>query len=318
MRTFDPSWTGAAVIQGLTKLPQLQDLQLILNCDEESSSVGQIELDRLSGLKKFSISGNHVHRHRDVISGLAGLIAKSPQLVHLEIKQGHLGIFPETPTLHDVFSEVPLDHPLQLTHLALHRTGICVDSSTLPHLRSLISLDLRNLPTPPDQIDADPTSERLERVSSTSDICAILKQEDICLKHVVVSDVGVFDYLCSYSGLETLDLCSLTFNTVEESNTSARTFYKSVLPQLVHSLQVLKIQPMQEGRWCFNPEDVSQSIVLNQCNKLRSLTVSLTSTSVVLSANFLGRVVHQYKGNLDYAVCPGDLTLQSPMSQGLL
>ena len=203
-------------------------------------------------MKKISLSGNHVDRPRDIICGLAGLIAKSPQLVHLEVKLGYYGKLEspsiETPTLHDLLSKVPEDHPLQLTHLALNWTGICIDSFTLPHLRSLISLDLRNLPASCNFIDnAHLTNERLERACSTSDICAILRREDIYLKHVVVSDAGVFDYLCSYSGLVTLDLCSIGFNTVEESNNFAHTFFKSELPQLVHSLQTLKIQPMREG-----------------------------------------------------------------------
>ena len=259
-------------------------------------------------MKRISLSSYHVDRPRDIISGLAGLIAICPQLVHLEIILGfYYGtmVSPETPTLHDLLSKVPEEHPLQLTHLALNRTGICFDSFTLPHLRSLISLDLRNLPATSYRMeDAVLTSERLERASSTSDICSILKQEGIYLKHVIVSDVGVFDYLCSYSGLETLDLCSMRFSTVEESNTSALTFYKAVLPQLVHSLQVLKIRPNHEGRWCFNPEDVFQSVVFSQCNKLRSLSVALNS--VIRSTDFY---LHQYKDNLDDAVCPNALVI---------
>ena len=130
------------------------------------------------------------------------------------------------------------------THLALNRTCICFDSFSLPHLRSLVSLDLKNLPEPSNVIDnADLTLTKLDRAYSTSDICAILNQEGIYLKLLIVSDVGVFDYLCSYSGLETLDLCSMSFNSVKESNTSTRTLYKTVLPHLVHSLEVLKIQP---------------------------------------------------------------------------
>ena len=317
VQIYDPPWTETAIIRGLTRLPQLQDLQVILNRDTLfESSVGHIQSDRLSGLKKISLSGNHVDRPRDIINGLAGLIAKSPQLVQLEVYLGYHGIFPETPTLHDILSKVPEDHPLQLTHLAFDGTSISLDSSTLPHLRSLISLDLRNLPAPPNYIDdADLTSERLERPYSTSDVYSILKQEGIYLKHVLVSDVGVFDYLCSYSGLETLDLCFMSFNTVEESNTSAHTFYKSVLPHLAHSLQVLKIQPKREGRWCFNPEDDFQSVVFSQCNKLRSLCIALNS---ITNANPIYLHVHQYKDNLDDAVCPGDHTSQSPMSQGLL
>jgi hypothetical protein len=271
-------------------------------------SVGHkcIQLDLLSGLKKFSLSG--IYLSRDFTSSVAGLVAKSPQLVHLEVKLAHYAVSQETiSTLHDVLSKVPVDHPLQLTHLALNRTGICIDSVTLPHLRSLISLDLRNLPSS-SNIYANHTRERLEWAysTSTSDTCGILKQEGIHLKYVAVSDVGVFDYLCSYSGLETLDLCSMIFNSVEDSNTYARTFYKFVLPQLVHSLQVLKIQPRQEGRWCFNPEDDFQSVALSQCNKLRSLSVALNSTSFLRYIEFFSRdcALHQYKDNLDDAVCP--------------
>ena len=129
---------------------------------------------------------------------------------------------------------------------------------------------------------------------------------DLHILLMAVSDVGVFDYLCSYSGLETLDLCSMRFNTVEESNTSARTFFSSVLPELVHSLQVLKIRPRREGRWCFDPEDDFQSVALSQCHKLRSLSVALNSTSFVRPINFFAQdcFLHQYKDNLDNAVCP--------------
>jgi hypothetical protein len=268
-------------------------------------------------LKKFSLSGGYVYLPRDIVSNVAGLIAKSPQLVHLEVNLGYYGIFPDsTLTLYDVLCQVPEDHPLQLTHLALNRTGIRIDSFTLPHLRSLISLDLRDMPLPSIVIDlVDLTSERLEWTCPTSDICAVLKQEGIHLKHVVVSDVdGVFDYLCSYSGLETLDLSTMSFDSVEESNTFAHTFYNSVLPQLVHSLEVLKIQPKHEGRWCFNPEDDSQFVVLSQCNKLRSLSVALNSTSFVQFVDSMNRDLHQYKDNLDDSVCHGDPTFRSPIS----
>jgi hypothetical protein len=242
------------------------------------------------------------------------LIAKSPQLVHLEVKVGFYGLPFETPTLHDVLNKVPENHPLRLTHLALHRMRVCVDSSILPHLRSLISLDLRNLVASYSVADdADLTSERRDQPCSTADICALLKQEDIYLKHIVASDVGIFDYICSYSGLETLDLCSMRFDTTLESEISARTFYKSVLPQLVDSLQVLKIQPKHEGRWCYNPDDIIQSVALSRCNKLRSLSIapkSLNSTSIVIS--ILDRIVYQYKDNLDHTVCPDDLTSTCP------
>jgi hypothetical protein len=52
------------------------------------------------------------------------------------------GISRQTPTLHEILNKVPEDCPLQLTHLALDRMCVCVDSFTLPHLRYLVSLDL--------------------------------------------------------------------------------------------------------------------------------------------------------------------------------
>ena len=299
-------------MRGLSKLPQLQDFQLILTRIEPfiENSDG-IQLDLLSGLKKISLSG--IYFRRDIVNRLAGIIAKSPQLVHLEVKLCRYGVSWETTsTLHDLLRKVPEDHPLQLTHLALERTGICIDSFTLPHLRSLTSLDLRNLPSLSnyfanltDELFFNSGSPEWAYSTSTFDIFAILKKEGILLKHVV-SDVGVFDYLCSYSGLETLDLCSMNFNNVEESNTSARTFFQSVLPQLVQSLQVLKIQPDREGRWCFNPEDDFQSVALSQCNKFQSLSVSLNSTSFIRSINYYSCVcaLHQYKDNLNDEVCP--------------
>ena len=299
-------------MRGLSKLPQLQDFQLILTRIEPfiENSDG-IQLDLLSGLKKISLSG--IYFRRDIVNRLAGIIAKSPQLVHLEVKLCRYGVSWETTsTLHDLLRKVPEDHPLQLTHLALERTGICIDSFTLPHLRSLTSLDLRNLPSLSnyfanltDELFFNSGSPEWAYSTSTFDIFAILEKEGILLK-LVVSDVGVFDYLCSYSGLETLDLCSMNFNNVEESNTSARTFFQSVLPQLVQSLEVLKIQPDREGRWCFNPGDDFQSVALSQCNKLRSLSVSLNSTSFIRSINYYSRVcaLHQYKDNLNDEVCP--------------
>jgi hypothetical protein len=319
VQTVDPLWTEAAVIHGLSRLSHLEDLQLTLNRHGLSGrSPGNLRLDRLPGLKKISLFGNYGNYvNPGIMSGLSGLIAKSPQLVYLEIKLGSVtGISQQTLTLHDVLNKVPEGYPLRLTHLALNRMCVCVDSSTLPHLRSLVSLDLRNLRTPSNATnDVDLTSERREQAYTTSDICTILKQENIYLQHIVVSDVGVFDYLCSYSGLETLDLC-MKFNNEKESDTFARQFYKSVLPHLVDSLQVLKIQPNREGPWCYNPNDVSQSVALSRCNKLRSLTVALNTTSFIQSMDYLR--VHQYKDNLDDAVCPGDLAFHLPMSQVLL
>ena len=78
---YDPSWTEATAASKCSTT---------LNRDgsfERTVGHTYIQLDRLSGLEKFSLAGDHIiniHRHHwlwhagDIISGLAGLIAKSP------------------------------------------------------------------------------------------------------------------------------------------------------------------------------------------------------------------------------------------------
>lgn len=86
----------------------------------------------------------------------------------------------------------------------------------------------------------------------------------------------------SYSGLETLKVTSTSFSTIAQSDslTSYR-FYNAVLPKHVNSIRVLNIQCSYEEAqgWCYNLDDIPA--VLGQCNKLRSLSVALTSSTVV-------------------------------------
>ena len=71
-------WRIYERVRGLTRLPaQFQDLQLTLNRHAPfNHSVGQIQLDRFSGLKKISLLGSHVYQPGDIISGLAWSTSK--------------------------------------------------------------------------------------------------------------------------------------------------------------------------------------------------------------------------------------------------
>jgi hypothetical protein len=69
--------------------------------------------------------------------------------------------------------------------------------------------------------------------------------------------------ISAHSGLETLDLLSLSFDSEKESEALSQQFYKSVLPKHSDSMQVLKIRPNYEGGWCYDVDDVS--VVLAQC-----------------------------------------------------
>jgi hypothetical protein len=292
----DPSWTQTTVIDALAGLSHLQDFRLTLS----GAALPLLRLDRLSGLKKISLIGSCADYRSHIIGGISEAIAKSPKLVHLEVNTATFHTSRETPMLHDLFSKVPKSSPLRLTHLALH--GMCagVDSLTLPHLRSLIYLNLTAIFAPPPTDD----SESLDgpQASTISEIYAMLKQEKIHLKQAVVSgplavNDTILDYLHSYSGLESLDLYHIYSDSEEESNALSHRFFKSVLPKHVDSIQVLKIQPSYEGGWCYNADDIS--LLLARCNQLRSLSVALASPPVKYACDPLDDNSHHYTDGFD-------------------
>jgi hypothetical protein len=295
------------VLNALTSLSHLQDFQLILSWQSEFQLQ---QLDRLSGLKKISIDSS-TNLNNSMIGGIQEVIAKSPELAHLEFITT-IYRKSKTATLHDLLSKVPQGSPLRLTHLVLRGPGIsaCIDSHTIPHLRSLAYLNL-------DYLSPD--------TSTIPEIYARLNREKIHLKQVVLNSVNdaILDYLGSYSGLETLDLFKLplSFNSEKEPEALSQRFYKSVLPKHVNSIQALNIQPRYEGGWCYDVDDVS--VVLAQCKKLKSLSVALTSTATVtdnsLEPPYCTKSYfpkYHYRDNFDNMVCFDDhfTVLSSPIS----
>ena len=271
----DPSWTQTTIIDALTSLSHLQDVCLTLHY----GPFPLLQLFRLSGLKKISLTGSCINYRSNIIAGLAEAIAKSPELVYLEVNTATYVRSPEIPTLHDLFSKIPSGSLLRLTHLVLVGMFARIDSHTIPHLRSLVCLDLSHLYEPSPTDDSDQTRGC---VSTITDIYATLNLEKIHPKHIVVNGIVndiILDYLYSHSGLVALELCSIFSRSVGESKGLSHRFYMSVLARHVDSLQVLKINPRYEGGWCYNVDDVSQAVVLAQCNKLRSLSMSVTLNS---------------------------------------
>lgn len=283
VNSCDPSWTQSTVIDALTGLPHLQGFRLTLHGDP----FPLLQLDRLSGLKRISLSGNCTDYRSHIICGLAEAIAKSPQLTHLEVDTKMYDASPETPTLHDLLSKVPQSSPLRLTHLSLHWMHARVDSVTLPHLRSLVSLNLYHIHAPP-STDDESIDHMWKRPSTIPDFYAALNREKIHLKQVLINEIVtdvILDYLGSYSGIEALEFNSISFNSAAESDALSKRLYVSVLPKHVDSIRMLTIRPAYEGGWCYNQHDISQAAVLSQCNKLKSLSVALISVEAPPSAD---------------------------------
>jgi hypothetical protein len=275
----DPNWTRYTIVDTIAHLPLLQDFQLLL-----SSHLGSphLQLDRLSGLTKILLHGTCVDYRSDLISKLAEAIARSPHITHLEIHPNGLnwGYASEIPSLHQILSIVPPGTTLRLTHLALHEVFCKIDAFTLPHLRSLVSLDLCGLPIVPWTSPRSSVPDRRTQTNSTvSDIFAVLTLEKIHLRHIVVENIGeaVLSYLESYSSiLERLEMIPSRYMSAEKSNALVERFYSSALPKHAETIQVLKIQPTfdLEGEWCYSPQVAA---ALSQCQSLASLTIMLPS-----------------------------------------
>jgi hypothetical protein len=251
--------------------------------------------------QKISIDA-YIEYCADSVGELAQVIAQSSELLHLEIHGGNLNT---DTSLHALLSKIPQGRVLGLTHLVLNGLSARMDSQTLPHLRSLVYLDLSHLHDPNDWAGVDQTQGH---GSTSADIYATLNREKIHLKHVVSnSDHAILDYLQSYSGLETLKMFSPDFRTTAaQSDALAYRFYQSVLPKHVNSIQVLEILPKFEGGWCYNLDNVF--ILLSQCNQFRSLCIALTCSIIEVPEpsehnSGIHFQNHRYRDNVDDMVC---------------
>ena len=258
----------------MANLSHLQDFELSIY----ASHFPGLQLNHLSGLKKIILTGGCSH----IIGGLAEAIAKSPELVHLEVDTR--SCTSEVTTFHELLANVPRGITLRLTHLLLDGIYVPFDSLTLPHLRSLVHLNFKlDAYTEPALTKSgfiDPTSGDASTI--TSDVYATLNREKIHLREVVTSDVSdvILDYLESYSGLEALDFHRFQVEVadVEKSHALGHRFYHCVLPKHVDSIKYLTIRPDYEGEWCYDMGDVS--VALAQCKKLKLLAIAVASVPI--------------------------------------
>jgi hypothetical protein len=269
----DVQWTQNTVVDALATLPLLQHFHLTIG----HGATPSLSVNRLSGLKKITISGIYCSR---IISTLANAIAQSPHLTQLVVRTQLWQASEETPTLHELLAKVPAGAPLRLEHLVLHYMFCRIDDFTLPHLRSLAFLDLSNILPLYNQINT-PSSELLNRLetyhSTITDIFTTLTRERIHLRGIIVTDLckAVIDYLGSYSGiLEQLEATHFDFASTTESDALAEQFYTFVLPQHASVIRVLYILPIFEGGWCCNDQALT---ALSECIMLKSLCITFPS-----------------------------------------
>ncbi|KAF8953674.1 hypothetical protein BDZ97DRAFT_1679083, partial [Flammula alnicola] len=271
------------VMDALKTLPNLRCLHVTIpNCKIPLS------LDSISGLREISIVGTSEQYHEDTLDSLAKLVAKTPELISIEISSNWRYSQPinKTQSLHQVFKYYPVNaSPLRLRHLGLKVCLVRLDEITMPHLRHLTSLNLTNIEDPnmrpryamgEEQEETQILKEQKRYGSSLQDVWKMLTQADVRLEEITVDVVvpSFLDYLSSYSGLKKLNLTPGGFFEGTRSDAMASEFFATPFAKHTRSLQELDIGALYEGSWCFGPHNI---FAISNCQNLRKLRMSVIS-----------------------------------------
>ncbi|KAF8161501.1 hypothetical protein B0H34DRAFT_382189 [Crassisporium funariophilum] len=251
-------------MDGLTALPQLEELDLRFNFDYQSEGFPDVfplyQFSRLRRIAVVNVRGGDFFT--DLTKQLAKVIVKSPLLEHLEYVwpktfnggiprfKGQQNYIP-----HSMILGVPKEqNPFR--RLAFQGRNI-ITKHTLSHLRHVSALSMSEL-----------------AVSKYDNIWQILSAARIYLKDISVDtmDQHLVNYLMSYSGLEKFSIVYSRWSPVTESNPEAVQFYADALPRHRNSLTCLVISSTTPTNWCITGEYMS--LVL-KCRRLKELSVTL-------------------------------------------
>jgi len=305
----DPEWTRIVIMDSLATLPYLEELQVLLG----GGSTSTLRLEQLTNLRKITVTGITDDYRSEVVPGLRTLISNSSSLSHLHVDNSSYRAEYDTSTLHDLLDGECPNTLLNLTHLNVRGLCILLDARTIPHLRSLESLNLCNVvDTRHDDLShLDNLTSREELVERTANFCSslndiwdVLREEGVFLKDIVVDKVtgALVNYLDAYSGLRSLTLAGAT----SASNKLAERFYNDVLPRHVQTLVFLEIIPQDEGKWCFGKHNMDTFL---QCTRLSTLKVAIQLSEIdrekdfdvvvslrILTISQLWSLIHLYSG----------------------
>ncbi len=141
----DPKWLLSRSVKLLLRIPQLEELALVI--DERSNNLNSLaqSLSQLHTLRKleldFRFRKDKLGSPRNYeIHKFGKVIAANPNLTHLKLKNSGTG---DNSDLSRMFSYVPADRPLKLEHLTLSGLFFGEEGIT-PHICSLTSFHLSN------------------------------------------------------------------------------------------------------------------------------------------------------------------------------
>lgn len=141
----DPKWLLSRSVKLLLRIPQLEELSLVI--DERSNNLDSLaqSLSHLHALRKleldFRFRNDKLGSPRNYeIHKFGKVIAANPSLTHLKLKNSGTG---DNADLSRMFGHVPADRPLKLEHITL--SGLFFgEEAIVPHIRSLTSFHLSN------------------------------------------------------------------------------------------------------------------------------------------------------------------------------
>ncbi|KIM44340.1 hypothetical protein M413DRAFT_443341 [Hebeloma cylindrosporum] len=277
----DGEWAHKDAMNALETLPNLR----VLSIYDADLFKFPLPLHNLSSIEEISASGISVQYTPRILDNIAKLVARSPKITSISMtSSSYWSSGDECPSLHDIFKHYPQSFPpLRLRRLLLMSYRIKLDDLTLPHLRHLTSLDLRNIEEPYNRRRRRPWegpsglnhAEEIQR-STLDDIWKMMKISGIYLQELALDVVvpSFLEYLASYSGLKKLCIVAGGFNSGYSSDSMARQFFSTPFINHVQSLEDLTIRAPYEGSWCFGRWN--QAIV-SSCKNLKKLEMAIVS-----------------------------------------
>ena len=251
-------------------------------------------LDQMQDLREITFTERYGYRSSQPVrvqtyNNLAKFFASCPagQITKLSIV---------LTSLHEIFQFLtPEIEPLRLKDIRMVQSFIKLDAFTISHLRHLTCLHLLSMKTPSNlrsknsdsSKDTSPESSgALENAecrigSKLSDLWSALHLAGIYLKEIQVDviNTGLLGYLTRYTGLTKLIISTRCFNSLPESDASAKLFFAEPLASHFDTLAELT---GFEDLWCFGEHNLS---AFSSCRGLDKLSVSVAKADLNVSSS---------------------------------
>jgi len=259
------------LIDGLAEVPHFERLHLhfsFINSDKPQMTT-LIPLRRFPALRQLSIEGTSavITLFDDFIQQLRNMHHATPSFTRLElaIRLVSYGDAHTDPGdyLHEIVRDVSKGSPLKLQILRVDGWNLKLDSTTLPHLKFLSSLDIC----------------QMQRQMDVPEIWDRLCGARIHLQDIATRDASpqLVNYLKSYSGLKRFELRG---GDLRRTGGRAETYvdiYHIVLPMHKGSLISLKLLERRRIHACIHAEHMP---LLSLCKKLSLFSATVRSESV--------------------------------------